>query len=107
MGAFEGYREIAKSGELANQADWEQAKIGFLQLEWAEMKCADITDVTEREAAQVDWMTELGDWFRTNILEHVSESGQLSRKEYFFELYEKNHEQAIKELDAFFMRLRH
>jgi hypothetical protein len=106
MKAFESYQEV-KNEHLSNSSEQELLRSTYLQAAWAEMKTASIEDEAEREVATVNWMAQLGEWFRVNILEYTGESRQKSRKEYFLSLFDKDPEQALKELDQLFMSSRH
>lgn len=112
MSAFEEtvgvYREASKD-HAGNAEDYERLRSSYLQRAWADKKCAEliVTDESEREIATIEWMEELGEWFRKNILEFPAEPGKESRKEHFLELFEHDPKQAVDELDALFTRLRH
>ncbi len=112
MSAFEEtlgvYREASKD-HAENAEDRERLRSLYLQKAWADKKCAElvVNDEAEREAATVQWMEELGEWFRENILEFPSEPGKESRKDHFLELFESDPRAAVNELDALFLSARH
>jgi len=112
MGAFEEtvgvYREASKD-HVDNPEDRERLRSMYLQKAWADKKCAEllVADESEREQATLQWMVELGEWFRTNILEFPAEPGTVSRKDHLLELFESDPKGAVDELDALFLRLRH
>lgn len=112
MGAFEEtlgiYREASKD-HAGNPEDRERLRSLYLQKAWADQKCAElvVADEAEREIKTIEWMEELGEWFRKNILEFPAEPGQESRKDHFLTRFEEDPKAAVDELDALFMRSRH
>lgn len=112
MSAFEEtigvYREASKD-HVGNTPDRERLRSTYLQKAWADKKCAKlvVADESDRERATIEWMEELGEWFRTNILEFPPAPGEASRKDYFLGLFETDPKRAVDELDELFLRLRH
>ncbi len=112
MSAFEEtlgvYREASKD-HVGNVNDQERLRSAYLQRAWADKKCAElvVTDESDREVATIEWMEELGDWFRKNILEFPVGPDKKSRKNHFLELFESDPKAAVEELDNLFMRSRH
>ena len=108
MKAFEVY-ETAKQEHLDKPAELELLRSTYLQKAWADKKCAQlkVDDESEREAATIEWMLELGDWFRTNVLEAETSPGKESPRTYFLRLFDTDPEAAVEELDELFMKTRH
>lgn len=112
MGAFENtlsvYKEVSQE-HSESPKELELLGVTFFQKAWADKKCSElkVTDESEREAATVEWMTELGEWFRVNILESTERIGETSRKEYFLKMFDTDPAKAISELDELFMSMRH
>lgn len=107
MGSFELYREAKEGGFRGGDLEMLQAS-GLQQL-WAEKNAAgqDETDESKTEERARGWLLETGGWFRENILEHRDELGQQSRKAYFLELFDRDPEAAVAELDKLFNSLAH
>ncbi len=112
MGAFEQtlhvYREASQE-HAENPTELKRLRSNYLQKAWADKKCAALTvaDESEREAITVQWMEELGAWFRENILESLVRIEGKSRSDYFLELFETNPPKAVEELDTLFKQSRH
>jgi hypothetical protein len=108
MKAFEVYQK-AKRDHIDSPEDLELLRSTYMQKAWADKKCAalEVADESEREVATIEWMMELGEWFRQNVLEYPTVPGKKSRKKYFLELFDTNPEGAIRELDDLFMSSRH
>lgn len=92
MGAFEKTLEVyreANRDHVGNIEDQERLRSLYLQRAWADKKCAELAvGETEREMATIQWMEELGEWFRKNIMEFPSEPGKESRKDRLLSLFE-------------------
>ncbi len=108
MKAFEVYQE-AKAEHVGQPEELELLRSTYLQKAWADKHCADlkVVDETEREAAAIQWMLEVGEWFRTNILEAETSPETKSRRAYFLDLFDADPAAAVEELDALFRRSRH
>lgn len=108
MGSFEVYRE-ADRGMQNDPGSRELLRAASLQMAWAEKNCAEasVADEDGREGVIIQWIESTGQWFREQVLDHETEPGKVSRKDYFLDLYDTDPDKAVTELDALFKTSRH
>lgn len=78
--------------EIETEADLERLQAFFLQKAWVDMKYKKLGEADEE--AKTEWMAELGEWFRSTIMEE--------RKDYFLSLFDEDPVSAVIELEELF-----
>ena len=97
---FSTYEE-GKS-DVQTEDDLERLQAFFLQKAWVDMKYKKLGEADEE--AKTEWMMELGEWFRNEVMEysHTSESAKISRKDHFLSLFDADPVSAVLELEELF-----
>ncbi len=93
-----------------NREDLERFQSNCLQKAWVDMKGKQfVLPDDSYDEVKMDWMIELGVWFRNEIMEYSypPEPGKQSRKDYFLQLFDTNPAKAVIELDHLFASSRH
>lgn len=88
--------------DLAGSSPQEQEFIRAMALQkaWSDRMCEipSALNKDEREDLAVDIVFELGDWFRKQVMEFPSGDRQVSRKQYYLDLFDRDPEKAVQEL---------
>lgn len=94
------YRQAKQELAQASDEEKEQIRAMALQKAWADRICEVDPNLNEeaRENLSVETVDTLGIWFRREIMQFPAADGQMSRKQYYLDLFDQNPEQAVQEL---------
>ena len=97
---IEEYKQAKRELAGGPEGDQEFIRAMALQKAWSDRMCEVKTDIDaeKREDLAIETVSELGEWFRTNVMEFPADPGKKSRKHYYLELFDRDPEQAVQEL---------